>query len=190
MLIFRLRVIYRKFEAAKMCIMIHMICETNFWRGPILPIVSAKIRIRANLDLLILSNISNYFLHTSTNCPFVSVSLNLIGFHARPFNSCETILRKIAARNVKSTRFELTKGSIKFQLKHYRQLIAVVCAFRQLIYIFACDTTYFRETGRWNLLNFCAGIPVMTSFRWLFNGAISRCKRRLVIKFLCVQFFP
>lgn len=170
--------------------MIRLMCETDFCLGAILPIVFVKIGNRANLDLPTLCDISNYFLRASTNCPFVSVSLNLIEFHARPFDSCETILRKIATRDVKSKRFELTKGSIKFRLKRYRQLIAAVCAFRRLIYIFAYDTTCFRETRRWNLLNFCAGIPVMTSFRRLFNGAISRCKRRLVIKFLCVQFFP
>lgn len=90
-----------------------------------------------------------YFLCTSTNCPFVSVSLNLIEFHACPFDySRETILRKIATRNPKSIKFELTKDSVKFQLKRYWQLIAVVRAFRELIYIFAYDTTYFRETRR------------------------------------------
>lgn len=45
-----------------------------------------KVRIRTNIDLPISSNISNYLLCTSTDCPFVSVSLSLIEFHACPFD--------------------------------------------------------------------------------------------------------
>lgn len=53
-----------------MYVTIRVIRKRNVRLGPILLIVLAKVRIRTNIDLPISSDISNYLLCTSTNCPF------------------------------------------------------------------------------------------------------------------------
>lgn len=53
-----------------MYVTIQVICKRNVRLGPVLLIVLAKVRIRTNIDLPISSDISNYFLCTSTNRPF------------------------------------------------------------------------------------------------------------------------